>query len=104
MQYHELRIVNVLLFSRLAPDLSSAKDFISANLIFVNGALCLNPNLILLKNDLFQVVISLKYYILAKWLTLWVKKKKKCLSKFALKNHLKLNSHKSGLLSERFPK
>lgn len=32
------------------------------------------------------------------------KKKKKRLSKFALKNHLKLNSHRSGLLSEKFPK
>jgi len=104
MQYHELRIVNILLYSRLAPDLSSAKDFISSNLVFVNGSLCLNQNLILLKNDLFQLVVSLKYYILTKWLLLWVKKKKKRLSKFALKNHLKLNSHRSGLLSEKFPK
>ena len=76
MQYHELRIMNILLYSRLAPDLTSAKELVLGSLVFINGSLCLNQNLILLKNDLFQLLVSFKYYILTKWLLAWVKKKK----------------------------
>jgi ribosomal protein S4 len=66
MQYHELRLTNIILYSRLAPDLNSAKALITNNLVFINGSVCLNQNLILLKNDFFQLVISFKYYLLAK--------------------------------------
>ena len=83
----EMRLINILIKSRLFNDLNLALIFINYNLIFVNGIFCNNQNLQIFVGDFIQVVINLKYYILTRWfLNLNLKKKNKLKSVFKKKN------------------
>jgi hypothetical protein len=80
----EMRLVNILIKSRLFNDFNISNFFLKNNLIFLNGYLCNNPNMQVFCGDFIQLVINLKYYILYRWfLNLSLKKKNK------LKNVLK---------------
>lgn len=67
----ELKIENLLLATHLIPDLLTCQEFLNAGLIFLNGRILFNGKVYALRNDLIQVLISIKYYILFKWLTNW---------------------------------
>jgi hypothetical protein len=62
----EMRLLNILIKSRLFIDSNLADIFIRYNLIFLNGFLCNNKNLQIFVGDFIQVVINLKYYIISR--------------------------------------
>ena len=67
----ELKIENLLLATHLIPDLLTCQEFLNAGLVFLNGRILFNGKVYGLRNDLIQILISIKYYILFKWLTNW---------------------------------
>lgn len=74
--FSEMRIINILIKSRIFTDYSVVNLFITNNLIYVNGIVCSNINFQLFTNDFIQLIVSIKYYILYKWfLNLSLKKK-----------------------------
>jgi hypothetical protein len=64
----EMSIFRVFLYSRLLPDKSSFDLFWREKFIFINGVLPVNKNMILSPGDILQLVVSLNYYIMNKWL------------------------------------
>ncbi len=77
----EMQLLNVLIRSRFFPDNYLITTFLNNNLIFINGFVCNNPFYHLFLNDLIQLVVNVKYYILYKWLLNWTLKKKNRLKK-----------------------
>jgi ribosomal protein S4 len=71
----ELQLGNVLLKTRLLPDMNSTNLFIEHCLVFVNGMVCNNASFQIFTGDFIQLVVSLKYYILYKWFLNWEFKK-----------------------------
>ena len=67
-QYTELRLIYILLYSKLIPDIPTAQLTLSHSLVYVNGAPVTNPNLYLIRSDFLQLIISTKHYILKRWL------------------------------------
>jgi len=83
----EMRLLNILIKSRLFNDLNLASIFIKYNLIYINGILCNNQNLQIFVGDFIQVIVNLKYYIVSRWfLNLNLKKKNKIKNVFRKKN------------------
>lgn len=74
--WKELQVFKVLLKARLLPDNDSAQLFINNSLIFINGFPINNKQFQLFVGDYIQLVISLKYYIIYRWLLNWFIKKK----------------------------
>lgn len=70
----------LVLNSRFVFDLATSTLLIKSNLVFVNGNVTINPNLILYVGDFIQLIVSLKFYIVSRWLINW-----------NLHNKLKLN-------------
>ena len=70
----------LVLNSRFVYDLSTSNLLIKSHLVFVNGTVTDNPNLILYVGDFIQLIVSLKFYIISRWLINW-----------NLHNKLKLN-------------
>lgn len=58
----------LLATTRLTPDSSTAMSVTSQNLVYLNGLVCRNPATRLFLNDFVQLVVSVKYYILMRWL------------------------------------
>jgi len=82
LKFNELKLSTVLTTTLLVPDRENALLLISNNLVFVNGGLVLNPNFLIFKNDFLQLLVSVKYYILFRWLKNFQLLKRKRLSKF----------------------
>lgn len=72
----EMQLVHVVLRARFLPDKETVKIFLQNNLVFLNGAACANPTLQVFVGDFIQLVVSIKFYILAKWLLNWTLKKR----------------------------
>ena len=49
----------------------AAQETVNSNGVFVNGTLCTNNKLKIFFNDFVQLIISIKYYIVTKWLLNW---------------------------------
>ena len=64
----EMSIRRIILYSRLLPDQSSLDLFWSKKYIFLNGLLPINQNTILSPGDIIQLVISINYYVISRWL------------------------------------
>ena len=101
---YELRVYYVLSHSYFSPDLSLSNSLFNSNLVFINGRLCKNPNLVLVVNDVVQLIVSYKYYITQRWLTIFKKKKVFRLTKFLFTKKNKIFSGSSTLMTTRFPK
>jgi len=65
---YELTLLRLLVNARFVLDLSSSSLMLQNQLVFVNGSQCSNPNLYLFKGDFIQLAVSLKYYIVYRWL------------------------------------
>jgi len=78
----EMKLENLLLATHLLPDWKTCTEFTDKNLVFLNGKPVFNIKVYVVKNDLLQILISMKYYILFKWMTNWE------MSKNARLNHL----------------
>ena len=86
--FMEMKLLNILIKSRLFNDSGLALIFLKHNLIYVNGLLSNNQNLQIFIGDFIQIVINLKYYIISRWfLNLNLKKKNK------IKNVIKKKTH-----------
>lgn len=70
----------LILNSRFAYDLPTSTLLIKSHFVFINGSATDNPNLILYVGDFIQLIVSLKFYIISRWLINW-----------NLHNKLKLN-------------
>ena len=104
LSFHELRVLNVLAATKLVPDLSTTAFLISHSLLFVNGVLCTNAQFILAQGDVLQLLVSIKFYILFKWLKTWLLQKKNKIRRFRRTKQKKLWRRESTLLTTRFPK
>lgn len=82
---NELKLSNTILKSKLLPDENSIELFINNGLIFINGFNCFNQNYQIFIGDFIQLVVSIKYYLLHKWLINWNMKKKNRLKNAAKK-------------------
>lgn len=82
LKYNELKLSTVLTTTLLVPDRENSLLLISNNLVFVNGSLVLNPTFLIFKNDFLQLLVSVKYYILFRWLKNFQLLKRKRLNKF----------------------
>ena len=85
----ELRLENLLLSSQLLPDLLTCYEFFNSELVFLNGRLVLSGKVYIVRNDLIQLLISMKYYILFKWFTNWEISKKIRLNRLLYLSRLK---------------
>ena len=87
----EMQLDNVLTLSKFFPDRSWSIFFINEGLIFVNGYRICNIYEQLFKNDFVQLIVSLKYYIVYRWLLNWqifkkIKLRKRLNNRINMKN------------------
>jgi hypothetical protein len=104
LAFHELRVLNVLAATKLVPDLSTTSFLLSHSLLYVNGVLCNNSHFLLAQGDVLQLLVSIKFYILFKWLKTWLLQKKNKIRRFRRTKQKKLWRRESTLLTTRFPK
>ena len=67
----EMKLKNLLLFAHLVPDWKTSDQFIHSGFVFLNGRMAVLGHTFTVRNDLVQVLISMKYYVLFKWMTNW---------------------------------
>ena len=60
----EMQLHNIILKSRLVPDILTSNTFIENGLVFVNGLNCYNSTMQVYTGDFIQLIVNLKYYIL----------------------------------------
>jgi len=84
----EMQLDNILTLSKFFPDRNWSIFFIKEGLVFINGFKVCNIFEQLFKNDFVQLVVSLKYYIIYRWLLNWQVIKK---NRFKNKVHKKLS-------------
>ena len=74
----EMQLENVVTLSKFFPDKSWSVFFINEGYVFVNNRRTYNIYEQLFKNDFIQLAVSLKYYIIYRWLMNWhiIKKNK----------------------------
>lgn len=104
MQLYELRLGNVLTYLHFSPDTSTSSLFCEHNLVFLNGRACFNPDILLAPNDLVQMAVTSKYYIVRRLLDISQKKKAARLGAFMAVKKKKIFSPVSTLMTTRFPK
>ena len=69
--FRELVLIRLVQNSRFVYDRHSSRLLILEGLIYLNGCLAMNPDVRIFVGDIVQVVISLNYYIIYRWLTNW---------------------------------
>lgn len=100
----EMKLENILVKSRFVPDFSVITLILKNGLVFVNGSVCLNPHFQIFVGDFIQLIISLKYYILWKWLVSWSIKKRIRLRNLASKKLTISSSTEKKTKSHKLPK
>jgi len=68
MKMQELTLQKMLLNAHFVFDMPSSLLLVQSNTVFVNGTISVNPNLKLFTNDFIQLIITLRYYIVYRWL------------------------------------
>lgn len=66
-----LRLDHSLILCQFAPDSFSAKTLLQRQYVYLNGRLAENGSLGLTVNDFIQLVVSVRFYVLTKWLLDW---------------------------------
>lgn len=94
--FFEMQLDNILTLSKIFPDRNWSIFFINEGLIFINGSKILNIFEQLFKNDFVQLVVSIKYYILYRWLVQW-----QFFKKHKLKNRLTKKLNNKGLPDDK---
>lgn len=54
--------------SRFTFDLETARNLVNDLVVYMNGRLATNPEVVLFAGDVVQLIVSLKYYIVYRWL------------------------------------
>jgi hypothetical protein len=62
---------NIILYSLILPDTNSVLSFFKKGLFFLNGQQLLSLKQLLVPNDFIQIIISIWYYIMYRWLYNW---------------------------------
>jgi hypothetical protein len=71
-----MKLVNIVVKSRFTPDMPTANTFITNGLLFLNGLNCYDSSQQIYRGDFIQLIVNLKYYILYRWVTNWVNKRR----------------------------
>ena len=77
----ELQLVNILIKSLIFPSKTYIELFLNHAWVYVNGMGINNPLFQLMLGDVIQIVTSMRYYIIFKWLNNWTLKQKLRLKK-----------------------
>lgn len=72
----EMQLLNIIIRSRLVPDLLTGETIINNGIVYVNGYNCCNHFFQLYSGDFVQFIINIKYYILHRWMLNWVNKRR----------------------------
>ena len=99
----ELTLINLLISSHFVSDLTLSKLLVESNVVFVNGLLASNPNFNLFSGDFIELIVSLKYYIVYRWMLNWNRYKKIRLSKLSKVKFKKKSSLKGKQRSSNLP-
>lgn len=73
--FNENSVVNITIYSRLVPDLSTFDTFFTHGFIFLNGTPLTLRGAFVYKNDFIQLEITNWYYIFSRWLLSYVMKR-----------------------------
>lgn len=103
LHFHELQLFRLVLHSKLATDLRSSLLMIQNGLIYLNGAASTNPNTFLVSGDFIQAVVSLKFYIVYRWLINWGVRNKLRITKFSQSKQNQSRSDLSKQKSDHIP-
>lgn len=63
-----MRLDYALILSHFAPDQFTSEKLLSNEYVYLNGSLTTNGLLHLFTNDLIQLIVSLRFYVLSKWI------------------------------------
>lgn len=88
----QTRVIPFLVQTRLVPDFWSASEFLKSQTVYVNGSVCTNNFLILSFSDFVQLIVSIKYYVVTKWLTNWTAQNSSRTLRLSRKTSSKKNS------------
>ena len=99
----ELTLLNILFNSHFVTDIQLSNLLINSNVVFVNGILSNNVSLNLFKGDFIQIIVSLKYYIVYRWMLNWNKYKRTRLLKLAKVKFKKQGTIKGKQKSSNLP-
>ena len=80
---NDMKLINILIRSRLFPDNVFTNLYLSNGSIYLNGCICYDANQVITTYDFIQLVVSYKYYILYRWFLNWSIKQKTLLRKKA---------------------
>ena len=67
----DMTLKNIVMYSKLLPDVNTFNNFLQNKLIYVNGGVTIIPNQVLVKSDFIQFIVSQWYYIMYRWLSNW---------------------------------
>lgn len=101
---NEMSLRNVLQRCRFFFDWNTSDFFLSQGLFYVNGSPCFNYYFQLYVGDFIQMIVHLKYYILYRWLSHWITKKRQ---KIKIKTKKKLTistSDEDKTRTNKYPK
>jgi len=62
---------NIILYSLLVPNYKTILSFQTKNFFYINGQVLHNVKQLVAPNDIIQIIVSLWYYIMFRWLHNW---------------------------------
>lgn len=68
---NSMRLDYALILSHFAPDQFTSEKLLSNEYVYLNGSLTTNGLLHLFTNDFIQLIVSLRFYVLSKWIKGW---------------------------------
>ncbi len=72
----EMQLINIIIRSRLVPDVLTGETIINNGIVYVNGYNCCNHFFQLYSGDFVQLIVNIKYYIIHRWMLNWVNKRR----------------------------
>ena len=84
----EMSVNRIIMYSRLLPDNPTVGLFIDQKLIYLNGRLLHTQQTILVPNDLVQLIVSIWYYVVYRWISNWTLKRHKKFKKLVYRKGL----------------
>lgn len=71
----EMTLDKIVVHSRILPDMETFHAFVSSRFLYVNGRAAIFPKEIMVVNDFVQILISMWFYVLSRWMLNWTKKR-----------------------------
>ena len=99
----DLKLKNLLIQSRFVFDSNTALELLNNKLIYVNGHVVMNPNLLLFIGDVVQIIIQFKFYVVYRWLLNWYFFKAQRRSRLARSKFKKISHAQTKQRSRKLP-